>query len=84
MSGKPIQEMTLTEKADAAFLQAMKKVIQQSRQADAPIVVLEDGRIKEIGKEHFDGLLLRIREKAAYPTVYSSHSARDRGSEGIQ
>jgi hypothetical protein len=54
--------MTLTEKADAAFRQAARKIIQQARQTDTPIIVWENGHIKTITKEHFDALMAELEQ----------------------
>jgi hypothetical protein len=56
------ENMTLTEKADAAFRQAARKIIQQARQTDTPIIVWENGRIKTITKEHFDTLMSELEQ----------------------
>lgn len=39
------RNMTMTEKADAAFRQAAFKVIERARQTGTPVIVWEDGRI---------------------------------------
>ena len=57
---KKIEDMTLSEKADAAFRQAARKVIHQAMQTDTPIIVWENGRIKTIHREHFDTLLAEL------------------------
>lgn len=38
----------LSEKADAAFEQAARKVIERARQTGTPIVVWEDDHVKQI------------------------------------
>ena len=45
--------MPLLSKADAAFRQAAKKIIQRARQTHTPVVVWEEGHIKEIPGEEF-------------------------------
>lgn len=57
---KNIADMTLNEKADAAFRQAARKVIQQAIQTDTPIIVWENGLIKTLHIEHFDTLLAEL------------------------
>ena len=57
---KDIEDMTLGEKADAAFRQAARKIIQQAMQTDTPIIVWENGRIKTLHREHFDDLLAEL------------------------
>jgi hypothetical protein len=39
------RDMTLTEKADAAFKQAAAKVIERARQTGTPVILWENGRI---------------------------------------
>lgn len=38
----------LTEKADAAFPQAMVKVIEKAKQTGTPIIIWENGQVKEV------------------------------------
>lgn len=45
---KEISLPSLSGKADAAFLQASRKVILKAKQSNTPIVVWEDDRIKEV------------------------------------
>jgi hypothetical protein len=40
-----IENMTMTEKADAAFKQAALKVIERARQTGTPVILWENGRI---------------------------------------
>jgi hypothetical protein len=53
MNEKQVQDMPLLSKADAAFQQAAKKIIQRARQTHTPVVVWEEGHIKEIPGEEF-------------------------------
>ncbi len=39
---------SLSEKADAAFQQAATKVIQRAKQTGTPVVVWEEGKVKEV------------------------------------
>ena len=39
---------SLSEKANAAFQQAATKVIQRAKQTGTPIVVWEEGKVKEV------------------------------------
>ena len=48
MNDKKANDISLSSKADAAFQQAIKKVIQQARQTNTPVVIWEKNRIKEI------------------------------------
>jgi len=54
MNEKQVQDMPLLSKADAAFRQAAKKIIQRARQTGTPVVVWEEGHIKEIPGEEFE------------------------------
>jgi hypothetical protein len=40
--------LSLSSKVDAAFKQAAKKVIERAKQTSTPVIVWEDGCIKEI------------------------------------
>jgi len=53
---KRIADMSLGEKADAAFRRAMKKVIQRAKDTGTPVIVWEDGAIKEIPCDQLDAL----------------------------
>ena len=44
---KPIDQ-SLTKLADAAFEQAARKVIERARQTGTPVIVWEDGAVKEV------------------------------------
>jgi len=56
--------MPLLSKADAAFRQAAKKIIQRARQTHTPVVVWEEGHIKEIpsGQCEITTALMVLRE----------------------
>lgn len=41
----------LTELADAAFRQAAKQVIELARRTGTPVILWEDGKIKEVAPE---------------------------------
>ncbi len=58
MNDQKYQDMPLSKKADAAFRQAAKKVIQQARQTATPVVIWEEGRIKEIPEDQFKTILI--------------------------
>ena len=51
MNAKKEDENTLAWKADAAFRQAAYKVIQKAKQTGTPVVIWEDGEIKEVPPE---------------------------------
>ena len=67
MNDKKAKEISLTLKIDAAFRQAVKKIIQQARQTNTPVVIWEENRIKEIS---CDQLEATIRAR----TEITSHS----------
>ena len=54
MNGKKAKDIPLSSKADAAFRQAAKKVIQQARQTSTPVVIWEENRIKKIPGEQLE------------------------------
>ena len=54
MNEKKVQDMPLSSKADAAFRQAAKKIIERARQTHTPVVVWEEGHVKEIPYYHFE------------------------------
>lgn len=45
---------TMTEKADAAFRQAMADVIERARQTRTPVIVWEDGRVVEYSADEME------------------------------
>ena len=57
MNDQRFQDIPLSIKADAAFRQAMKKVIQQAAQTATPIIVWEENRIKEIPEDQLKTIL---------------------------
>lgn len=54
MTEKKKEEMSLSSKVDAAFRQAAAKVIQRAKQTGTPIVVWEDGHVKEVPADQFE------------------------------
>jgi hypothetical protein len=50
----------LTSKADAAFRQAARKVIQIARQTGTPIIVWEDGHVKKIPPDEVEATRLAM------------------------
>jgi len=58
MNDQRFQDIPLSIKADAAFRQAVKKVIQQAAQTATPIIVWEENRIKVIPKDQFKKMLV--------------------------
>lgn len=49
----------LSEKAEAAFLETAATVVRQAKQTSTPVVVWEDGRIKEIPSEDMEQAIRR-------------------------
>jgi len=45
---------SLSEKADAAFRQAASKVVQRAKQTDTPVVVWEEGHVKEVPADQLE------------------------------
>ena len=58
MNDQKYQDMPLSTKADAAFRQVAKKVIQQARQTTTPVVIWEEGHIKEIPEDQIKTMLI--------------------------
>ena len=54
MNEKKVQDMPLLSKADVAFRQAAKKIIERARQTHTPVVVWEEGHVKEIPYDQFE------------------------------
>ena len=54
------QDVGLTSKADAAFRQAARKVIQVALQTGTPIIVWEEGRVKEIPPDQVKAIELAM------------------------
>lgn len=54
MNETKVQDMPLSYKADAAFRQAAKKIIERAKQTHTPVVVWEEGHVKEIPSDHFE------------------------------
>jgi len=48
------EEASLSAKADAAFRQAASKVIQRAKHTGTPVVVWENGRVKEVPADEFE------------------------------
>jgi len=57
MNEKKTNDISLSSKADAAFRQAIKKVIQQARQTNTPVVIWEENRIKEIPSDQLEATI---------------------------
>ncbi len=48
---------SLSEKADAAFQQAAKKVIQRAKQTHTPVVIWHEGKVQEIPSDQIESVL---------------------------
>ncbi len=48
MTKDNLDEMTFSEKADAAVQESMKKVIKKAKETNTPIVISEDDQVKKI------------------------------------
>ncbi|MBW1804625.1 MAG: hypothetical protein JRJ85_28340 [Deltaproteobacteria bacterium] len=57
MNDQRSENAPLSEKADAAFRQAAKKVILQAAQTATPVIIWEENRIQEIPEDKFKMLL---------------------------
>lgn len=58
MNNESEKDSLTVEKVDAAFLQAARKVIQVARQTGTPIVVWEEGHVKEISADRVEATRL--------------------------
>jgi hypothetical protein len=54
MNDSKDKEISLTLKVDAAFRQAVKKVIQKARQTNTPVVIWEENRVKKISSDQLE------------------------------
>lgn len=59
----------LTKKADAAFRLAALDVIKEAKQTGTPVIVWEDGRIKEIPCDELDEIARRITAEMSDSTT---------------
>jgi ABC-type sugar transport system substrate-binding protein len=67
MNEKHVQDALLSSKADAAFQQAAKKVLQRARQTGTPVVVWEAGNVKEISADHLEKTTSEVEQEDARP-----------------
>ncbi|MBN2293094.1 MAG: hypothetical protein JXM70_11750 [Pirellulales bacterium] len=70
------EDMSMTEKADAAFRQAALKVVQRARETDTPVIMWEDGKVKRV---HPDDIELPFDENDV-----SGDSGKDTGNTDIR
>ena len=54
MSEEKKTESSLSEKADAAFRQAARDVIQRAKQTGTPVVIWKNGKVTEVAPEEID------------------------------
>ena len=62
-----LKNLTLTEKAEAAFQQASIRVIERARQTGTPIIVWENDRILERTSDEMETLLKKVSPRAVRP-----------------
>ena len=67
MNEKHVQDALLSSKADAAFQQAKKEVLQRARQTGTPVVVWEAGNVKEISVDHLEKTTSEVEQEDARP-----------------
>ena len=60
-----VQNESLSWKADAAFRQAAKKVIQRAKETATPVVVWEAGQVKEILPDQVEKRMFAMEDEAA-------------------
>jgi len=66
MNTKNSQNESLSWKADAAFRQAAKKVIQRAKETATPVVVWESDKVKEIPADQIETTMLAIEDETAH------------------
>ena len=59
MAEKTYDADSLIEKANAAFRQASKKVLLRAKLTGTPIVIWEDGQVKEVPPEEMEARMKR-------------------------
>ena len=65
MNTKNNQNKSLPWKADAAFRQAAKKVVQRARETATPVVIWEAGRVKEILPDQAEKRMFAMENEGA-------------------
>ena len=61
------QDQSLSWEADAAFRQAAKKVIERAKQTGTPIIIWEDGKVKETCAEELEAAAQPAQLEATKP-----------------
>ena len=64
MNTKNSQNESLAWKADAAFREAAKKVIQRAKETATPVVVWEADKVKEIPADQIEATILEMEDEA--------------------
>ena len=64
MQKKNNRDDSLSWKADAAFRQAAKKVIQRAKETATPVVVWEEGKVKEIPADQIETVAPEVGDEA--------------------
>ena len=54
MTISPEMARSLTDKANAAFRQAAAKVIERAKQTGTPVIVWENGQVKELAPQQVE------------------------------
>jgi hypothetical protein len=54
MTDKKADDTSMSSKVDAAFRQAAAKVVQRAKQTGTPVILWEDGRVKEVPPEQVE------------------------------
>ena len=62
MAEKIDDVQSLTEKANAAFRQVSKKVLMRAKLTGTPIVIWEDGQVKEVSPEEMEIKIKKSQE----------------------
>ena len=62
MAEKIDDVQSLTEKANAAFRQVSKKVLMRAKLTGTPIVIWEDGQVKEVSPEEMETKIKKSQE----------------------
>ena len=57
MSSEPNRGASLSDKADGAFRQAAVKVVERARRTGTPVVIWEDGQVKEASPDQIEATL---------------------------
>lgn len=65
MNTKNSQNKSLSWKADAAFREAAKKVIQRAKETATPVIVWDVDKVKEIPADQIETTMLAMENEAA-------------------